>query len=55
MYVRLVHYIGNRENISDENLPELEEIAQSGELAQKVLEVSQISFGNDLTEYDEVS
>jgi len=55
VYVRLVHYIGNRENISDENLPELEEIAQSGELAQKVLEVSQISFGNDLTEYDEVS
>lgn len=55
VYTRLVNYIGNRDNMSDENLQELEEIAQSGELAQKVLEVCQISFGNDLTEYDEVS
>lgn len=31
VYVRLVNYIGNRENISDENLEELEEICKSGE------------------------
>lgn len=55
VYVRLVNFIGNRENLSDESLPELEELAQSGELAQKVLEVSLISFGNDLTEIDEAS
>jgi len=55
VYVRLVNYIGNRDNMSDENLQELETIAQSGELAQKVLEVCQISYGNELTEVDEVS
>merc|ERR1712110_362585 len=55
VYCRCVNYIGNRENLSDEDLVNLEELCQSGELAQKVLDMSTISMGNDLTEVDEQS
>jgi len=55
VYVKLVNYIGNRDNLSDENLVEMEEISGSGELSQKVLDMSMISMGNDLTEVDEAS
>jgi len=55
VYVRLVNYIGNRENLSDENLVDMEEMSGSGELSQKVLDMALISMGNDLTEVDEAS
>jgi len=55
IYVRMVNFIGNRENLSDESLPEMEDICGSGELAQKVLDLSKVSMGNDLTEVDEAS
>jgi len=55
VYVRLVNYIGNRDNLSDENLQEMEDMCGSGELAQKVLDMSMISMGNDLSEVDEAS
>lgn len=55
VYVKLVNYIGNRENLTDENLVEMEEISGSGELSQKVLDMALISMGNDLTEVDEAS
>lgn len=55
VYTKLVNYVGNRDSISDESLVEMEEICGSGELSQKVLDMSMISMGNDLTEVDEVS
>lgn len=55
VYVRCVNFIGNRESLSDESVEQLEEISQSGELAQKIYEVAKISMGNDLTDVDEES
>jgi len=55
VYVRCVNFIGNRDGLSDESIEQLEEISQSGELAQKIFEVSKISVGNDLAEVDEES
>jgi nucleolar protein 56 len=54
-YVRLVNYIGNRENLSDDHLVDIEEMCGSGELAQKVLDTSGQSIGNELSEVDESS
>jgi len=54
-YVRLVNYIGNRENIGDDHLVDMEEMCGSGELAQKILDISSSSIGNELSEVDESS
>ena len=54
-YVRCVHYIGNREMMTDENLQEIEDICGNGEIAQKILDSTRISVGNDLNEVDEES
>jgi len=54
-YTRLVQFIGNKDNLSEESLPTLEEMVQDGEIAQRILDCSRNSVGNDLSEVDEIS
>lgn len=53
VYSRTVHYIGNRESLSEDKVGELEEIVGDGEIAQRIWDCSQNSIGNELGEVDE--
>lgn len=54
-YVKLVKFIGNKENLKNVNLEEISEIVKDGELVNKILERYKSSMGNDLNEIDEES
>lgn len=53
-YARVVKYIGNKDTLKEESIPELEELVTDGELAQRIYDLSLISVGSDLSEVDEV-
>ncbi len=55
MYVKLVKLIGNKENIKEIALEDLQEIVQDGELVNKILERQKSSMGNELNPIDEKS
>lgn len=54
-YTRLCFFIGNKDKIDDESIAELEDLTKDGEVAQRILDCSRNSVGNDLTEVDEIS
>lgn len=54
-YTRLCLFIGNKDSLSEESLEQLEELVKDGEVAQRILDSSRNSVGNDLTEVDEIS
>ena len=54
-YTRTCLFIGNKDNLTDESLEGLEELVKDGEVAQRVLDCSRNSVGNDLSEVDEIS
>jgi nucleolar protein 56 len=54
-YTRVCYFIGNKDNLTDESIEGLEEIVKDGEVAQRILDSSRNSVGNDLTEVDELS
>lgn len=51
-YARCVQTIQNREYMNEETLQELEAIVHDGELAQRIIDASNISMGQDLSEVD---
>jgi nucleolar protein 56 len=53
VYARVVHFIGNKDTLTEDMVGELEEIVSDGEIAQRIYDVCQISVGNDLGEIDE--
>jgi len=54
-YAKLVKMIRNKENLSEDNLPELEEITESPEVAQEILDAARSSMGTDISEVDLVN
>ena len=52
-YARAVNFIGNKDTLTEESVPALEEIVTDGELSQRIYDVSLKSVGNDLSEVDE--
>lgn len=54
-YTRVCQFIGNKDNLTDESIAGLEEIVKDGEVAQRILDSSRNSVGNELTETDEAS
>ena len=44
----------NKHNITEEMIPQIEEIVTDGELAKTVFEAAKSSIGQDLTEIDSV-
>ncbi|XP_053314001.1 nucleolar protein 56 isoform X1 [Spea bombifrons] len=51
-YCRLAKFIGNRKELSEEKLEEMEEIAMDGAKAQAILEASRSSMGMDISPID---
>jgi len=54
-YARLVKLIRNKAELSEDNLPALEEITESAELAQEILDAARASMGTDIAEIDLVN
>lgn len=54
-FTKVANFIGSRATLSDESVAELEELVLDGEVAQKIVDLSKISIGNDLQEVDEES
>ncbi|XP_041836691.1 nucleolar protein 56 [Melanotaenia boesemani] len=52
MYCRLAQLIGNRKELSEENLESLEEVVMDGAKAQAILEASRSSMGMDISPID---
>lgn len=48
MYCRVAHLIGNRKELSEENLESLEEIVMDSAKAQAILDASRSSMGQYL-------
>ena len=48
MYCRMAQLIGNRKELSEENLPALEEIVMDSAKAQAILDASRSSMGEQL-------
>lgn len=55
LYTRVCLFIGNKESLSEDSLEALEEIVKDGEVAQRILDTSRTSVGNDLSDVDETS
>lgn len=53
LYTKVCKYVGNRNSLSDESIPELEELVGDGEIAEAILKSQRNSVGNDLSEIDE--
>lgn len=51
IYVKLAHLIGNRES-TDVTLEEVEEICGDADIAEKVIESSKNSMGQEISEFD---
>lgn len=51
-YIRCVHAIQNRDLMDEDTLATLEEIVHDGEIAQRIIDASNISMGQDLSEID---
>ncbi|KAJ8380750.1 hypothetical protein SKAU_G00015280 [Synaphobranchus kaupii] len=52
MYCRLARLIGNRKELSEENLEAMEEVVMDGAKAQAILEASRSSMGMDIAPID---
>ncbi|XP_068171757.1 nucleolar protein 56 [Antennarius striatus] len=52
MYCRLARLIGNRKELSEENLESLEEVVMDGAKAQAILDASRSSMGMDISPID---
>lgn len=52
MFAKCAHYIKNRKNLSDESIPELEEILMDSAKAAAVVHASKMSMGMDISEID---
>lgn len=52
MYAKVAHYIKDRSNLSDESIPELEEILMDSGKAASIVEASKMSMGMDISEID---
>eukprot|EP01114_Cavostelium_apophysatum_P015830 TRINITY_DN439_c0_g1_i1.p1 TRINITY_DN439_c0_g1~~TRINITY_DN439_c0_g1_i1.p1 ORF type:complete len:524 (+),score=198.18 TRINITY_DN439_c0_g1_i1:75-1646(+) len=51
-FARLVKLIRNKDNISEDDLPAIEEVTGSAEVAQEVLDAARTSMGTDISEID---
>jgi len=54
-YARLVKFVRSKESLSEESLPQLEEITGSEETAKEILEAAATSMGTDISEIDLVN
>jgi nucleolar protein 56 len=52
LYAKVSHYIKDRKNLSEESIPELEEILMDSGKATAILEASKMSMGMDISEID---
>jgi len=52
LYAKVAHYIKDRKNLSDESVPELEEILMDSGKATSIIEASKMSMGMDISEID---
>lgn len=51
-FARLVKLIRNKENLSEDNLPALEEITGDAAVAQEIIDAARSSMGTDISEVD---
>jgi len=54
-YARLVKFIKNKSELSEDQLPEMEEITGSADTAKEILKASRSSMGTDISEIDLVN
>jgi len=54
-FARLVKLIRNKETLSEDNLPALEEITQDAAVAQEIIDAARSSMGTDISEVDLVN
>ncbi|CAD8052834.1 unnamed protein product [Paramecium sonneborni] len=52
IFTRIVDTYGDKKNINDQALQEIEEITTDAELAKQIVEASKISMGQDISEID---
>ena len=52
MYAKVAHFIKDRKNLSEESIPQLEEILMDTGKAQGIVEASKMSMGMDISEID---
>ena len=52
VFVKMVLLMQVKENLSEEMLPEVEEVTGDAEVAQQLLDASRQSMGNELSEMD---
>jgi nucleolar protein 56 len=52
LFAKVAHYIKDRKNLSDESIPQLEEILMDSSKAQSIIEASKMSMGMDISEID---
>jgi len=52
MYAKLAHHIKDRKNLSDESVPELEELLMDSGKAAAIVSASKMSMGMDISEID---
>lgn len=51
-YARLVHLIGNKAELTEEKLPEIEEIVLDEAKARQIIDAAKTSMGTDISEVD---
>jgi len=51
-FAKVVKIAGNKENLTEEHLPALEEVVGSAEKAQEILDAARASMGTDISEID---
>jgi len=54
-FARLVKLIGDKSNLSEDNLPEMEEITGDADTAKEILDAARSSMGTDINEIDLVN
>jgi len=54
-YAQLVKFIRNKDNLSDDSIPELEQITGSIETAKDIVDAARTSMGTDISEIDLVN
>lgn len=52
IFTKLAHLVENRDNMGNVTVEQVEEIVQDGEIAQRVMEVSNTSMGQEMSEFD---